>query len=420
LSKNGKPGKQNPPQSDSSHKACQKDDDVETLEARQKDDSDSSRKGQKDDDVETLEARQKDDDVETLEVDDVETLQSQKDDDVEILQTHITKKVRFNEESNIIHTFSSSSAPAANNEADAPEATKEASTSATDNASAADNKNDDSNETDATDKVSAAATNEADVADATKEASALDDDHASMADEVDTAGATEEDSTLDDDHASVADEVDTAGATEEDSTLDDDIDTSATDHDDSSEADATAVSAASTNEADVADATKEASALDDDHASVAALDDNSTYNATSEASTTNNNTSTEEELIWKDYEKDWQIIPILVSEHRGAKLGMILTAAPFMNGGRTKHCRVTEFRGADSLAGKLGVQRGDWICKTVRSNPVLLLHASLVEWWGGFLLVLFLLRPLHCTMTSPMQDATSQAALNAATAPSHS
>ncbi len=116
MSKNGKPGKQNPPQSDSSHKACQKDDDVETLEARQKDN-----------------------DVETLEVDDVETLQSQKDDDVEILQTHITKKVRFNEESNIIHTFSSSSAPAANNEADhhvfteaeAADATKEALTSAT-------------------------------------------------------------------------------------------------------------------------------------------------------------------------------------------------------------------------------------------------------------------------------------------------
>jgi hypothetical protein len=346
------------------------------------------------------------------------------------------KKVRINEESNIIHTFSSSFAPAANNEADrnvvneaeaadvtnvvneaeADDATKEALTSATDD-------NDDTNETDATDKVSATdysygkATNEVDATDATKETSTLDDDLASVTDEVDAADATKEALTL----------------------LDDDHDTSATD--DATETDATAVLATAYSKANEAtnlatiEATNEANAVEaNDEApneadavegnnkatneanhtveannEVSTLDGNSTDNDTSdEASTTNDETSTEEELNWKDYEKDWDIIPILLGEHRGAKLGMVLAGLPFTKGGRMKHCRVARFIGADSLGHKLGVQRGDWICKTVRSNPVLLQYTSVLQWIGGFPLVFFLLRSRQ-TDTAPSQAAPNYA-----------
>jgi hypothetical protein len=353
----------------------------------------------------------------------------QKDDDLEEPKTQ-TKKVRINENSNTVHTFSSySSTPAANNEeadnfkaVDEAESTEEAFySSAPASNNEADNKAVD--EADFTDEAAPAANNEADnnnkavdEADSSTEESFCSSSACASNNEADDKAVEEADSTKEATPAAnieagnkavdEADSVKEAAPATNNEAEDKAINEAAS----TKEATPATNNEADNNKAvDEADSNEEASTLEDTVDSTkgaSTLEDGSTDNATSEASTTNNEAYTEE-LDWKDYEKDWHIIPILVGEHRGAKLGMVLAAIPFTEGGKTKHCHVHRFTTTDSLAQKLGVQRGDWICETVRSNPVLLKHASVLEWWRGSPLFFFLLRTRHLSMS---QQANSNSA----------
>ena len=81
-------------------------------------------------------------------------------------------------------------------------------------------------------------------------------------------------------------------------------------------------------------------------------------------------------LQWKDYQNDWERIPICISDHPGT-VGMHVAEASFHTAFGLKHKNRCQIRKSTGLARKLGLQEGDWVCHPmVNENQEFLLLAE--------------------------------------------